>query len=72
MVDNQKGQAVDGFVIRGVGVVGFGHMGDAFAVNLVEDGYRCPYMTETRSGQRRLPAPALLRNSLILPIAMWW
>jgi phosphoglycerate dehydrogenase-like enzyme len=26
------------FVIRRVGVVGLGHMGHAFAVNLVEDG----------------------------------
>lgn len=29
-----------GFVIRNVGVVGLGHMGHAFAVNLVEDGYQ--------------------------------
>ena len=28
------------FVISRVGVVGLGHMGHAFAVNLVEDGYR--------------------------------
>ena len=28
------------FVIRRVGVVGLGHMGHAFAVNLVEDGYQ--------------------------------
>jgi 3-hydroxyisobutyrate dehydrogenase-like beta-hydroxyacid dehydrogenase len=27
------------FVIRRVGVVGLGHMGHAFAVNLIEDGY---------------------------------
>jgi len=28
------------FVIRRIGVVGLGHMGHAFAVNLVEDGYQ--------------------------------
>src|SRR5271167_1970852 len=28
------------FVIRRVGVVGLGHMGHAFAVNLVEDGHQ--------------------------------
>ncbi len=28
------------FVIRGVGVVGLGHMGHAFALNLVADGYQ--------------------------------
>jgi 3-hydroxyisobutyrate dehydrogenase-like beta-hydroxyacid dehydrogenase len=28
------------FVIRRVGVIGLGHMGHAFAVNLVEDGYK--------------------------------
>ena len=28
------------FVVRRVGVVGLGHMGHAFAVNLIEDGYR--------------------------------
>src|SRR5271167_369408 len=28
------------FVIRSVGVVGLGHMGHAFAVNLIEDGHR--------------------------------
>ena len=28
------------FDINRVGVVGLGHMGHAFAVNLVEDGYR--------------------------------
>jgi 3-hydroxyisobutyrate dehydrogenase-like beta-hydroxyacid dehydrogenase len=28
------------FVVRRVGVIGLGHMGHAFAVNLVEDGYK--------------------------------
>jgi prephenate dehydrogenase len=28
------------FVIRRIGAVGLGHMGHAFAVNLVEDGYQ--------------------------------
>jgi 3-hydroxyisobutyrate dehydrogenase-like beta-hydroxyacid dehydrogenase len=35
MGDNLQGQA-----LRRVGVVGLGHMGHAFAVNLVEDGYQ--------------------------------
>jgi 3-hydroxyisobutyrate dehydrogenase-like beta-hydroxyacid dehydrogenase len=35
MSDNPQGQA-----LRHVGVVGLGHMGHAFAVNLVEDGYQ--------------------------------
>jgi 3-hydroxyisobutyrate dehydrogenase-like beta-hydroxyacid dehydrogenase len=33
-------QGSDEFVIRRVGVVGLGHMGHAFAVNLVEDGHQ--------------------------------
>lgn len=28
------------FVIRSIGVVGLGHMGGAFAINLIEDGYQ--------------------------------
>lgn len=59
MVDDQKSQAVDGFVIRGVGVVGLGHMGHAFAVNLIEDGYqvfaydRNPKRAEVLTGAHR-------------------
>jgi hypothetical protein len=41
------------FVVRRVGVVGLGHMGHAFAVNLIEDGFGSRSMTETRSGWRR-------------------
>jgi len=33
-------QGSDEFLIRRVGVVGLGHMGHAFAVNLVEDGHQ--------------------------------
>src|SRR5205807_7533565 len=40
MANNLQSQAFSGFVLRHVGVVGLGHMGHAFAVNLVEDGYR--------------------------------
>ena len=58
-------------VARHVGVVGLGHMGHAFAVNLLEDGHRYPSMTETQSGQRRCPAPTPPRDYPILPIAMW-
>jgi 3-hydroxyisobutyrate dehydrogenase-like beta-hydroxyacid dehydrogenase len=40
MVEALQGQAHIGFVARRVGVVGLGHMGHAFAVNLVEDGHQ--------------------------------
>ena len=40
MANNLQGQALSGFVLRHVGVVGLGHMGHAFAVNLVEDAYQ--------------------------------
>jgi 3-hydroxyisobutyrate dehydrogenase-like beta-hydroxyacid dehydrogenase len=40
MVDNPQSEEVTRFVIKRVGVVGLGHMGHAFAVNLVEDGYQ--------------------------------
>jgi 3-hydroxyisobutyrate dehydrogenase-like beta-hydroxyacid dehydrogenase len=40
MVDNPQSEGVTRFVVKRVGVVGLGHMGHAFAVNLVEDGYQ--------------------------------
>ena len=39
MVEALQGQTATGFVIRHIGVVGLGHMGHAFAVNLIEDGH---------------------------------
>ena len=36
----QSLEAETKFVIKQVGVVGLGHMGHGFAVNLVEDGYQ--------------------------------
>jgi NAD binding domain of 6-phosphogluconate dehydrogenase len=39
MVDKPQSEEATRFVER-VGVVGLGHMGHAFAVNLVEDGYQ--------------------------------
>lgn len=39
MVDNLRDQTSSPSAIKRVGVVGIGHMGHAFAVNLVEDGY---------------------------------
>jgi 3-hydroxyisobutyrate dehydrogenase-like beta-hydroxyacid dehydrogenase len=39
MSDNPQSQAVTGSAVKRVGVVGLGHMGHAFAVNLVQDGY---------------------------------
>src|SRR6267154_6377702 len=40
MADNPQSKGVTRFVVKRVGVVGLGHMGHAFAVNLVEDGYQ--------------------------------
>ena len=40
MVDKLQSEGVTRFVVKRVGVVGLGHMGHAFAVNLVEDGYQ--------------------------------
>jgi len=40
MVDDPQSEGVSRFVVKRVGVVGLGHMGHAFAVNLVEDGYQ--------------------------------
>jgi 3-hydroxyisobutyrate dehydrogenase-like beta-hydroxyacid dehydrogenase len=40
MVGNPQSEGVTRFVIKRVGVVGLGHMGHAFAVNLIEDGYQ--------------------------------
>ncbi len=40
MADNPQSKGVTRFVVKHVGVVGLGHMGHAFAVNLVEDGYQ--------------------------------
>ena len=40
MLNNQQGEVVTGWAIKCVGVVGLGHMGHAFAVNLVQDGYQ--------------------------------
>jgi 3-hydroxyisobutyrate dehydrogenase-like beta-hydroxyacid dehydrogenase len=40
VVSTQPSESVDEFVIKRVGVVGLGHMGCAFAANLVEDGHQ--------------------------------
>jgi 3-hydroxyisobutyrate dehydrogenase-like beta-hydroxyacid dehydrogenase len=40
MLNNQQGEVVTGWAIKHVGVVGLGHMGHAFAVNLLQDGYQ--------------------------------
>jgi 3-hydroxyisobutyrate dehydrogenase-like beta-hydroxyacid dehydrogenase len=40
MVHKPQSEGVTRFVVKRVGVVGLGHMGHAFAVNLVEDGYQ--------------------------------
>lgn len=40
MADKLQARASTGFVVRRVGVVGLGHMGHAFAFNLIEDGHQ--------------------------------
>jgi 3-hydroxyisobutyrate dehydrogenase-like beta-hydroxyacid dehydrogenase len=56
MVEAMQGQAPHGLVVTRVGVIGLGHMGHAFAVNLVEDGHqvlvydRDPQRTATVTG----------------------
>jgi 3-hydroxyisobutyrate dehydrogenase-like beta-hydroxyacid dehydrogenase len=40
MVQSVQSQAGTSFVVKRVGVIGLGHMGHAFAVNLIEDGYQ--------------------------------
>lgn len=40
MADKLQAQASTGFAVRRVGVVGLGHMGHAFAFNLIEDGHQ--------------------------------
>jgi 3-hydroxyisobutyrate dehydrogenase-like beta-hydroxyacid dehydrogenase len=40
MVDKPQSEGGTGFIVKRVGVVGLGHMGHAFAVNLVEDGFQ--------------------------------
>ena len=39
MLNNQQGEVVTGSAVKRVGVVGLGHMGHAFAANLVQDGH---------------------------------
>jgi 3-hydroxyisobutyrate dehydrogenase-like beta-hydroxyacid dehydrogenase len=58
MVEAMQGQAPNGFVVTRIGVIGLGHMGHAFAVNLVEDGHqvlvddRDPKRSATVTGAR--------------------
>ena len=40
MLDNPQSQAASVKTVKRVGVVGLGHMGHAFAVNLLQDGYQ--------------------------------
>jgi 3-hydroxyisobutyrate dehydrogenase-like beta-hydroxyacid dehydrogenase len=40
MLNNQQGEVVTASAVKRVGVVGLGHMGHAFAVNLLQDGYQ--------------------------------
>lgn len=40
MPDEPQSQAVTGSAVKRVGVVGLGHMGHAFAANLVQDGFQ--------------------------------
>lgn len=60
MVDDLQGQTPAGSIVKRIGVVGLGHMGHAFAVNLVEDGYqvsvydREPERAEALTGARAI------------------
>ncbi len=61
------------FAIKSVGVVGLGHMGHAFATNLVEDGYQV--LVHDRDPRRTADlqvtgALAVRRSSATLPTAM--
>jgi 3-hydroxyisobutyrate dehydrogenase-like beta-hydroxyacid dehydrogenase len=50
MVDNPQSEGVTRFVVKRVGVIGLGHMGHAFAANLVEDG--CQVLAYDRDPKR--------------------
>ena len=58
MVEAMQSQAPNGNIVSRIGVIGLGHMGHAFAVNLVEDGHqvlvhdRDPQRTATVTGAR--------------------
>ena len=74
MANNLQGQALSGFVLRHVGVVGLGHMGHAFAVNLTEDGYqvmvydRNPERTTALRTSGASAAVSRGRTSLVAPV----
>ena len=53
------------------GVIGLGHMGHAFAVNLVADGYEVfVYDRDPKRAATLIGASAAVRLA-ILPLAMW-
>ena len=55
-----------------VGVIGRGHMGHAFAVNLVADGYQVwVYDRDPKRAATLIGASAAARPGAILPLAMW-
>jgi 3-hydroxyisobutyrate dehydrogenase-like beta-hydroxyacid dehydrogenase len=55
MADKLQGQASAGFAVRRVGVVGLGHMGHAFAANLIEDGYEVSVYDRNPKREATLP-----------------
>ena len=55
MADKLQGQASTGFAVRRVGVVGLGHMGHAFAANLIEDGYEVSVYDRNPKREATLP-----------------
>jgi 6-phosphogluconate dehydrogenase len=58
-------------VARHVGVVGLGHMGHAFAVNLLEDGHRVSVYDRDPKRTAEVPGAHAATRLSILPIAMW-
>ena len=59
-------------IIRSVGVVGLGHMGHAFAVNLVEDGHQVVVYDRDPKRAAAVTGLALPHSSPILPPVMSW
>ena len=59
------------FVAERVGAVGLGHMGHAFAVNLVEDGYRVLVYDRDPAQTAALTGAGIAGQLADLPPVMW-
>ena len=57
--------------LRQIGVIGLGHMGNAFATNLIADGYQVTVF-DRDAKHAAPPCPGALKSSTSLPgRAMW-